>query len=50
LLLLYFLPTTREDRLPPRRNVDEEELQSCADAAVIDAVDDAIMYTCYQIC
>lgn len=32
----------RDDRLPPRRNVDEDELQIFADAA-IDAVADAIV-------
>jgi len=41
-LLLFLLLMYRDDRLPPRRNVDEYELQIFADAA-IDAVADAIV-------
>jgi hypothetical protein len=41
-LLLFLLLLYRDDRLPPRRNVDEEKLQIFADAA-IDAVADAIV-------
>ena len=41
-LSLFLLLLYRDDRLPPRRNVDEDELQIFADAA-IDAVADAIV-------